>query len=291
MTVFYVFEFIFWGLFIFFLRYLGTLLFMMNYLAIKNTPYSQGGHPSVTGLPLSQCTTPCWDVAGNGAPVPSTSFLHPEATSLSILSEVSWLSLRFHAVGWGGLGMGRWVCISAILFFPLGLAAVCTGHSGWNVASAPLQPAIEGSNPVPPLLPCPLMLGRWWEVREGQIHVSADLLFSWWWLLLHPATIPFNCVSTPITWLSHIYQPLKLEGCLCPSDPFWVAKWVLQSYPPLLPCQQVPLQVPDCVCCSHLSLCHILLLLLAQIQPPSDVSMCRSLRFICMLSRGSYVEL
>lgn len=58
MTVFHVFEFVFWGLFIFFLRYLGTWLFMINYLAIKNAPYSQAGRRSVTRLPLSQHTTP-----------------------------------------------------------------------------------------------------------------------------------------------------------------------------------------------------------------------------------------
>lgn len=94
----------------------------------------------MTWLSWSPGTTLWWDVAGNGPSglyVPNVAILQPEVTSHTVLSEVKQLTLTCStAMGGGGVGGGKWICMFVALFSS-GSTAMSTDHLGWNVASAP----------------------------------------------------------------------------------------------------------------------------------------------------------
>lgn len=82
-------------------------------------------------------------MAGDRAPglcVSGASSLQPEATSHADLGCLSCLNL-VHQVDGGGVGMGKWVCTTAALFFPVMSTTMNSDHLGWNVASASLRSA------------------------------------------------------------------------------------------------------------------------------------------------------
>lgn len=95
----------------------------------------------MTWLSWSQGMTLWWDVAGNGPSglyVPDVAIQQPEVTSHTVLFEVTQLTLTCStAMGVGGVGGEKWICMFVALFFPVGSTAMSIDHLGWNAASAP----------------------------------------------------------------------------------------------------------------------------------------------------------
>lgn len=158
---------------------------------------------------------------------------------------------------------------TATLFFPLGLPATCISHSGPNDACVVLLwTASWGLQPNTSTVTMSARVGRW-------ICMSASLFFSLRLRLSH------FCTASPPLSLASIAMCTRHSGQNAAYALLWAAEWGLQPNPP---CYHVNWGWGQCRTVSGAP--H-----LCPSSSPSDVSMCVSLKLVCVLSIESFVEL
>lgn len=142
------------------------------------------------------------------------------------------------------------------------------------------------------LLPHQLEPDRQWEVEGRWNSTSGALFFPWQWRQPDCSCHTFALCLCPITGFSlNVYQSLRLEWCLYTPS---LSGLLNQGCEPPLHGYSVSWSCGELLTESVAVFSvvpSILLLQLAPVCSPSDISMCECLRYICVLSRKSFVKL
>lgn len=227
--------------------------------------------PSMAGLPGSLGITPvvgCVSDEDQGLWISSVTRncqLPVYLTSVSCLYPCA-------VMDGGGLGRGRQFAHLWFCFFPLGLATMSTGHSDWNVVSAPSWPVSAAAKSVGGR-------GLW---KEGQLSCLG--IFFLGDVSCYTRARALCTASSPLSLGSASVCTGHSDQSAASASPFcWVEIEAWPSPATMARTRLVRL---------HLQVCpsHILPPLLTPVCAPSDVSMHRSLRLVCVLSRESFVE-
>lgn len=162
-----------------------------------------GGHP-LQPVCLGLRAPPLWRcVMGDGVPslwIPGALSCNQNHQHQPYYKKVSQLPLLGSKVT-GGRGLDRGGGLASVGFVLFtGFSAMSAGHSSWNVASAPWQPAYIATE----------FAGTSYKMVMGKTHPSAAIHFAEWVLHLTPPLLPHSLKPRPV--LEYI-----CGSGLCPS--------------------------------------------------------------------------